>query len=380
MGIAIGTPAKSNIGIVTFPVYGSGIILLSHLIEVIKPQANNIFVITGAEGLELFRKYPDIHIDGIKHKGGSNVISRIARYVLTQCKISMKIIGKSNKVRFFVFFIGGPSLILPMLSAKVLGKKVILVMGSSDIEAVKANSKILTIPIKVIDKLDFVLSKYIILYSKSIIGAYNLEGHKHKILIAHEHFLDFNKLRIYTLLNDRTNLVGYIGRFSEEKGTLNFVQAIPYVLNRNKDVDFLIVGDGPLRGKVERYLNEYNLNERVKLIGWISHDNLPQYYNKLKLLVIPSYTEGLPNVMIEAMACGTPVLATSVGGVPDVIKDNETGFIMENNNPQCIADNILRVLDDRELERITKNALNLVEKDFTFEKAVEMFKEVLGKL
>jgi hypothetical protein len=67
-------------------------------------------------------------------------------------------------------------------------------------------------------------------------------------------------------------------------------------------------------------------------------------------MVIPSFTEGLPNIMLEAMACGTPVLATPVGAISDIIRDSETGFIMENNSPKCIIENVNRVIGSSELE------------------------------
>ena len=104
------------------------------------------------------------------------------------------------------------------------------------------------------------------------------------------------------------------------------------------------------------------------------------YLNELKLLVLPSYTEGLPNIMLEAMACGTPVLATPVGAIPDVIKDGETGFIMENNSPERIAENVIRALNDSNLDIIVKNARELVEKDFTYEAAVERYRKILGSI
>jgi len=80
------------------------------------------------------------------------------------------------------------------------------------------------------------------------------------------------------------------------------------------------------------------------------------------------------------MACGTPVLATPVGAIPDVIIDGKTGFIMENNSPECIAENVKRALDSPDLERIAENGRRFVEENFTFEKTVENWKGILQSI
>ncbi len=99
-----------------------------------------------------------------------------------------------------------------------------------------------------------------------------------------------------------------------------------------------------------------------------------------RLLVLPSYTEGLPNIMLEAMACGTPVLATPVGTIPDVIIDGKTGFIMENNSPECIAANVVRALSSPDLERIAEDGKRFAEENFSFEKTVENWKGILQSI
>ena len=123
-----------------------------------------------------------------------------------------------------------------------------------------------------------------------------------------------------------------------------------------------------------------NRDNKFTFVGWIPHDELPKYLNQLKLLVLPSYTEGLPNIMLEAMACGTPVLATPVGAIPEVIKDEETGFILKNNSPECIAENVMRALEHPNLGEIVNNARNLIERKYTYEAAVERYRWMLGKI
>jgi glycosyltransferase involved in cell wall biosynthesis len=98
----------------------------------------------------------------------------------------------------------------------------------------------------------------------------------------------------------------------------------------------------------------------------------------MQLLILPSFTEGLPNVILEAMACGTPVLATPVGAIPDIVIDGKTGFIMANNSPDCVAKNIIRALNHPHLDQISQNAYKIVTETFTLEKKVIKFQEILN--
>ena len=140
-------------------------------------------------------------------------------------------------------------------------------------------------------------------------------------------------------------------------------------------------GRGQLRESIEASLQGGGVAAHVGRPDWISHDELPNCLNQLRLLVLPSYTEGLPNIMLEAMACGTPVLATPVGAIPDVIIDGKTGFIMENNSPECIAENVIRALNSSpDLEQIAEDGRRFVEENFTFERVVERWKGVLEEI
>ena len=376
---------RLNIGIVNFPMskLGSkaGIIPLSHLLKILFSFSQDIYIIMGNFGIDILsNEYAGIHIVGINHKTGTNTFTRIIKYIYTQLKISYTLAKTTRNVDLWIFFIGGDTLVLPMLTAKLLRKKVILAFASSSILGLKSTNDNLLKHVEILSKINCMLSNRIILYSPNLIKEGNLEKYRNKICIAHEHFLDFGDFKIERKFDERENLVGYIGRLSEEKGILNFVKAIPEVLKERDDLEFLIGGDGQLRNEIEADLDENNLNRKVKLVGWIPHDKLPDYLNELKLVVLPSYTEGLPNIMLEAMACGTPVLASPVGSIPDLIEDGKTGFILGNNSPECIAKNVIRVLEHPNRDKIVKNARKLIEKEYTYEGTAERYRKILENI
>ena len=368
---------KQNIGVLTFPISEAGNVPLSNLVDILYSLSNGVYLITGNDGYSLFKNDERIHTYGIMHENGGNVFTRILRYIYTQLRISYELGKRSRNVDIWFFFIGGDTLLIPMLTAKLLTKRVILVSAGSTLQSSVSANDNLSKQVKILERINRALSNRIIIYSPNLIKEWDLEKYRNKISVAHKHFLDFDQFKIKRDFDERENLVGCIGRLSGEKGTLNFVEAIPQIIKERSDVEFLIGGDGQLRNEIENYLNENNITDRVKLTGWIPHDELPDYLNELKLVVLPSYTEGLPNLMLEAMACGTPILATPVGAIPDVITDGATGFILEDNSPACVAENVIRALEHFDIERIAENAKELVEREFTYEAAVEKYRMIL---
>jgi glycosyltransferase involved in cell wall biosynthesis len=368
---------KLNIGILTFPVNKAGNISLSNLVDIVYPLSNDLYLITGNDGYTFFKGDKRIQTYRIRHERGANVFTRILRYIYTQLRMSYKLAKIARNVDLWIFFFCGPALLLPMLTAKLFRKKVILAFAESSMHMLRSANDNLFKPVKILSTINCELVDEIIIYSEKLIKEWNLQRYRNKICIAYQHFLDFDNFKTKKKLDERENLVGYIGRLSEEKGVLTFIKSIPEILKEKDDLKILIGGDGQLRDEIEKYLDEENLNDKVKLLEWIPHDKLPDYLNALKLLVLPSYTEGLPNIILEAMVCGAPVLATPVGAITDVIKDGETGFIMEDNMPECITKNVIRALEHTNLDEIVKNARKFVEREFTYEMAVEQYRKIL---
>lgn len=375
---------KANIVVITVPfITIAAETILSNFIEILKPLSNEIFVITG----DFFKSENEkVHITSVEHNFQNKPMPiKILKRMLTHLRTSFHIIKISKNVDIVIFFIGTGTYVLPMLSAKIMGKRTILIATGSTAKGSKnvfgsmlfgMGEIILPYAFRILEEINNHLSDQIVVYSESSIYQLNLTKYNYKISNG-ARFVDVGNLKAKKELEKRRKLVGYIGRFSKEKGIMNFVDAIPMLFGKDEDIEFLLVGGGLLADEIKETLKKNGVYDKVELTGWVPHDKLPDCLNELKLLVLPSYTEGLPNIVLEAMACGTPVLVTPVGGIADVIKNGETGFIMESNSPECIAKDVLRVLEYQNLDGIVKKARKLIEDEYSYEKAVERYRKIL---
>jgi glycosyltransferase involved in cell wall biosynthesis len=124
-----------------------------------------------------------------------------------------------------------------------------------------------------------------------------------------------------------------VGHLKEGKGHRLAIDAMAELA----DAELVIVGDGPLRDDLERYARERGVQERVRFAGRVAHAELPRFYNDADVLVLASEREGMPNVVLEALACGTPVVATAVGGIPEVLTDPVAGVLMTSRSPRALV-------------------------------------------
>lgn len=142
----------------------------------------------------------------------------------------------------------------------------------------------------------------------------------------------------------RPQTVGVMARFSPEKGILSFVRSISMIRARHSSTQFVIAGDGPERAEIEREIRAADVEGQVQLIGWQSDANT--FLAGIDILVIPSLEEGLPWVLLDAVACRVAVVATNVGGNPDVIRHAETGLLVPPDNPLAIANAVISLIDN----------------------------------
>ena len=139
-------------------------------------------------------------------------------------------------------------------------------------------------------------------------------------------------------------IVGAAGRLSPEKGYGVLVEAAAAVVRENADIGFVHFGDGPLRGALERRVSELGLDARFRFAGFRS--DLDRVFPHLDLFVLPSFTEGLPVVVLEAFSAGLAVVATAVGGTPEVVTDGLNGRLVAPGDPQALAVRIVETLAD----------------------------------
>jgi glycosyltransferase involved in cell wall biosynthesis len=147
-------------------------------------------------------------------------------------------------------------------------------------------------------------------------------------------------------LADENKLVGIVARLVPIKNHRLFLQAAQVVAEAMPQARFLVVGDGELREELEAYACDLGLDGKILFTGW--RRDLPSLYADLDVVALTSINEGTPVSLIEAMAAGVPVVATAVGGVPDVVAEGEAGYLVESGDAEGMAQAIIELLRNPE--------------------------------
>jgi colanic acid/amylovoran biosynthesis glycosyltransferase len=145
-----------------------------------------------------------------------------------------------------------------------------------------------------------------------------------------------------------------IGRLAEQKGQLLLIEAAARLRDRGVDFELVLVGDGPMRGEIERLIDRLGLGDRVKLAGWMSKPEIRQALIESRAMVLPSFAEGLPVVLMESLALGRPVITTYVAGIPELVKAGESGWLVPAGSVDDLVEAMAQALaaSGEELERM----------------------------
>jgi glycosyltransferase involved in cell wall biosynthesis len=255
-------------------------------------------------------------------------------------------------------------------------------------------AKILSIPLiwhVRVPPSDFLLDRFLVLFSSGIIAVSRIVKRrfvwlKKDIVETIHNGVDTRKfspglaqdgLMKKFQIDSQDILIGAVGRLSPEKGLEYLISAIREVVNTYPRTKVLIVGDGDekYRLSLQEKVKDLELSSHIILIGF--YEDVPQILRCLDIFSLPSLTEGFNRSLLEAMACGLPVVATAVGGNVEIVQDGVNGLLVPHSNPGALASAITEMLKDKEKAReMGLEGKLLVEENFSIEKNVKRIEKL----
>jgi len=179
--------------------------------------------------------------------------------------------------------------------------------------------------------------------------------------------------------NKKLKVIGFLGRLVEKKGVDLLIDAMRIMIDRGEQVRLEIMGDGPMDAVLRKQVEQQGLAQYISFGGALSHDEVSKWFEKIDLFTFPGKVDsngdmdGIPVVLMEAMMRGVPVIATSVSGIPELVREKETGFIARPD-PVALADKIIVATTEtkEQVAQKIQNAINLVATEFNLSRNTKM--------
>ncbi|MDE0582099.1 glycosyltransferase [Planococcus sp. A6] len=180
--------------------------------------------------------------------------------------------------------------------------------------------------------------------------------------------------------NEKEKIILFVGRLIKEKGVWELVKSIEVLSKNEKNIRLIMIGNGKEQKSLKKYVEKNGLGKYIHFPGKVPYKELKDWYNASEILVLPSYSEGLPNVVVEALGCETAVIATDVGGNGEIINE-KNGILIPVKDIKSIVSSVSSLLNNEEI-RISMGieGRKFVEKKFNRGKNVEKLVEIYGKL
>ncbi len=315
---------------------------------------------------------------------GRSILTAAVRFVYNQFRMAFELRRREEQI---VLFFGTTSYLLPILAATLSGKTVVLEPRGDVPLTLRLNwerripkpiARALAGSVGLLETVAYRLSDAIITYTPSMAEQLGLDRYGHKLHPYGARYVDTDRFYPRVPYEERDRVVGFLGRLDEEKGIRKLAAVAKQLPD---DVTFVFAGDGELRGWLEEELSAEIESGSVEVLGWVDHGDVPEVLSRFRLLVLLSeQTEGLPTVILESMACGTPVYAPPVSGIPDVVRDGETGIRMETRDPSAVAAEIVALLDGEGSKAMSANGRGAIELTYSFEAAIERYRSIVTDL
>lgn len=221
---------------------------------------------------------------------------------------------------------------------------------------------------------------------KSFFGTSQLYSEK-TVLKKRNHFTIYNALSpVFSNLScqektfDRHITVGVVSRLEKIKGMDLVIPAFAKVLKEYPDANLIIVGDGSLKAMMQQQADNLDCQDKITWTGRQPQEKLPEWYRKIDILLMPSRSEGFGLTAIEAMACGCVVVASRTGGLPEVVKDHQTGLLHNTESVEDIAEKTLLLINNRNLLMDYSTKAQAYSHKYSLEHYSKLFNDLYSKL
>lgn len=213
----------------------------------------------------------------------------------------------------------------------------------------------------------------------SVLKQWNLPERSMKKVFALHLYVDREQFKNVVPVENREKVVGMSCRLQHNKHPLEAIEAFHRLRETFPEWKMEIAGNGPDYELCCQKIKELGEEESIRMLGWVDNREIGACYNRWKLLLFPSNYEGLPNSVIESMCCGTPVLASPVGGIPDVIQDGQTGWFLKEPSTEGIERQLRTILEEDRLKEVSAAAQAYALRAFSYEEVLEDFRKAFIK-
>ena len=169
-----------------------------------------------------------------------------------------------------------------------------------------------------------------------------------------------------------------VARLIERKGIAFLIEALPVILKEDDRVRLTIIGEGNLEEKLKSLAKRQGVADKVTFMGFREHNRMPKYYNKAQLFILPSKNEGMSNTILEAMACGLPIITTRTGGTGELIKGN--GILVPVEDSQAIARAVLKIMAEPQSRKKMAEKSRQIALEFSWRKQAMKYVDIYKSL
>ncbi len=283
-------------------------------------------------------------------------------------------IARRPEVDMLIF--GGTGFLLPAVAAKLRSIHVLFRIGGvtfKDVSGTGLRARVWAWFLWTFQVAQYTLVDTVVVMSPQLADFAELDGFEQKVEVWNHYYFDLAQFTAETPYAEREPVIGHIG-VSTTKGTLTLLRAFD-AAELSETHELLVVGHGPQMAAARAYAEEAELN--VRFTGFVDRGKIQTYYDRMRLFVNCSQSEGVPKTIFEAMGCRVPVLAAAVGGIPDYVTEGETGFLLSETDVETLAARLREVVASEDLPAVSENGHRYVEDNFSYHSTVHAYHDLV---